>query len=113
ESRPHTDHALPSAILWLPFVASAALFVLRTRGRNLAAWVMTGTTLACLALTLSLYPAISGGEVMRQVYPWAPSLGLDFSVRVDGFSWLFMLLVTGIGTLVGVYARYYMPPDDP
>ena len=104
---------MPSAILWLPFVASAALFVLRTRGRNLAAWVMTGTTLACLALTLSLYPAISGGEVMRQVYPWAPSLGLDFSVRVDGFSWLFMLLVTGIGTLVGVYARYYMPPDDP
>ena len=74
---------------------------------------MTCTALACLALTLSLYPAIAGGAVLRHVFEWAPSLGLDFTLRVDGFSWLFMLLVCGIGMLVGVYARYYMPADDP
>ena len=107
------DHIVPSAILWLPFLASLFVFVLRGRGRNVAAWLMTCTALACLALTLSLYPAIAGGEVLRHVFEWAPSLGLDFTLRVDGFSWLFMLLVCGIGMLVGVYARYYMPPDDP
>jgi len=32
---------------------------------------------------------------------------------VDGFAWLFMLLICGIGLLVGIYARYYMPADDP
>ena len=104
---------MPSAILWLPFVASAIVFVLRSRGRNLAAWLMTCTALACLALTLSLYPAIVSGGVLRDVHEWAPSLGLAFTLRVDGFTWLFMLLVSGIGMLVGVYARYYMSPDDP
>ena len=107
------DHVVPSAILWLPFAASLVVFVLRGRGRNVAAWLMTCTALACLALTLSLYPAIAGGAVLRHVFEWAPSLGLDFTLRVDGFSWLFMLLVCGIGMLVGVYARYYMPADDP
>ena len=44
---------------------------------------------------------------------WLPSLGLDFSLRMDGFAWLFAMLVTGIGVLVVLYARYYMSPDDP
>src|SRR3546814_3768508 len=107
------DHVVPNAILWLPFVASLVVFVLRGRGRNLAAWLMTCAALACLLLTLSLYPAIAGGDALRHVFEWAPSLGLDFTVRVDGFSWLFMLLISGIGMLVGVYVRYYMPADDP
>src|SRR3546814_9880723 len=99
------DHVVPNAILWLPFVASLVVFVLRGRGRNLASWLMTCAALACLLLTLSLYPAIAGGAALRHVFEWAPSLGLDFTVRVDGFSWLFMLLISGIGMLVGVYAR--------
>src|SRR5688572_4803079 len=32
---------------------------------------------------------------------------------MDGFAWLFALLVTFIGTLVVLYARYYMSPQDP
>src|SRR5688572_6325401 len=32
---------------------------------------------------------------------------------MDGFAWLFALLVTFIGTLVILYARYYMSPQDP
>src|SRR5690606_4656506 len=106
-------HVVPAAILWLPFAASFIVFVLRGHGRNLAAWLMTCTALACLVLTLSLFPAIAGGGALRHVFEWAPSLGLDFTLRVDGLAWLFMLLVSGIGTLVGVYARYSMSPDDP
>ena len=32
---------------------------------------------------------------------------------MDGFAWLFSMLVTGIGVLVVLYARYYMSPKDP
>ena len=39
---------MQSAILWLPFAASAIVFALRARGRNMAAWLMTCTALACL-----------------------------------------------------------------
>jgi multicomponent K+:H+ antiporter subunit A len=39
--------------------------------------------------------------------------GLNLVLRMDGFAWLFSMLVLGIGTLVSLYARYYMSPDDP
>jgi multicomponent K+:H+ antiporter subunit A len=107
------DHVVPSAILWLPFLASIGVFALRGRSRDAAAWLMTATALACLVLTVTLYPQVAGGGVLRHAFAWAPSLGLAFTLRVDGLAWLFMLLVSGIGALVGVYARYYMPPDDP
>src|SRR6476620_358248 len=32
---------------------------------------------------------------------------------MDGFAWMFAMLVTGIGFLVVLYARYYMSPTDP
>ena len=44
---------------------------------------------------------------------WMPALGLDFTLRMDGFAWMFAVLVTGIGFLVVLYARYYMSPSDP
>ena len=34
-------------------------------------------------------------------------------LRLDGFAWLFAMLITGIGLLVVLYARYYMSPEDP
>ena len=42
-----------------------------------------------------------------------PSLGLNLVLRMDGFAWMFSMLVLGIGALVVLYARYYMSPDDP
>src|SRR6185312_14943140 len=107
------DNLIPGAILCLPFAAAAATWLMRERGHNRAAWLMTGAALLGLALSLWLAPAIFAGEELRQTIPWAPSLGLDLVLRVDGFSWLMLLLICGIGELVGVYARYYMSPDDP
>ncbi len=105
--------AVPATILCLPFAAGLVVFALGARGRRAVALLMTGTALLCLLLALSLYPAVAAGAALRQAIPWAPGLGLDLSLRVDGFSWLFMLLICGIGMLVSVYARYYMPADDP
>jgi multicomponent K+:H+ antiporter subunit A len=34
-------------------------------------------------------------------------------VRIDGFAWMFGMLVSVIGALVVLYARYYLSPDDP
>jgi multicomponent K+:H+ antiporter subunit A len=32
---------------------------------------------------------------------------------MDGYAWMFCIIVTGIGFLVALYARYYMSPQDP
>src|SRR5690606_14007071 len=68
---------------------------------------------AGLLLTISAFPAVTDGKVMRHTIDWVPALGLSLSLRLDGFAWLFCLLITGIGLLVVIYARYYMPPKEP
>src|SRR5699024_9186414 len=63
-------------------------------------------------LSTALFGAVTEGMVVRLDLPWAPALGLFFSLRIDGLSWLFLMLISGIGLLVGIYARYYMARSD-
>ena len=44
-------------------------------------------------------------------WAWVPSLGIDFAIYVDGLAAQFLLLITGIGTLVCVYAAGYLAGD--
>lgn len=47
----------------------------------------------------------------RLAWPWIPSLGIDLAIHIDGLSAQFMLLITGIGALVFVYAAGYLAGD--
>lgn len=49
-----------------------------------------------------------GGEVATATYRWSPGLDLALTFRLDGWSLLFALLITGIGSLVLVYAGDYL-----
>ena len=100
-------------VLALPFLASLTAAFLPSVTRNLASSLAGVVTLLAIGALLSFYPAVSQGEVVRIDQPWLPSLGLDLILRLDGFTWLFALLVLAIGALVVLYARYYMSPDDP
>jgi multicomponent K+:H+ antiporter subunit A len=106
-------NASPLLIVSLPFAAAVAAGFLPTRARNAAAWLAGSTAVACLFLLWMAYPTVAAGGVLRHEIEWAPSLGLSFVVRIDGFAWLFAGLVMGIGALVVLYARYYMSPEDP
>jgi multicomponent K+:H+ antiporter subunit A len=66
-----------------------------------------------LALVAADYPRIIGGRVIQYRVAWVPEVGLEFVLRLDGFAWTFAILVTGIGFLVVLYARYYMSPASP
>ncbi len=71
------------------------------------------TALLSLLIVASFYPSVTNGGVLRFEGTWLPQLGLNFTLRMDGFAWLFSMLIAGIGFLVVVYARYYMSEDDP
>jgi multicomponent K+:H+ antiporter subunit A len=105
--------ALLALVLVTPFAASLAAAFLRRHARNAAAWLAIAATLLSLVFTVVVYGAISDGSIVQVSAAWAPSLGLTFGLRADGFSWLFLVLICGIGLLVSVYARYYMSPADP
>lgn len=81
-------------------------------GRNACAWATAMITGLGLAVLLSLAPAVFSGTVQRSGWEWLPELGLNLSFRLDGLSLLFGLLITGIGLLVILYARYYLSERD-
>ena len=100
-------------IVLLPFLGSLCAAFLRSNARNAEAWLAGLVALAVSVLVACLYPQVAAEGVVRASVPWAPVLELDFQLRMDGFAWLFAMLVAGMGTLVVLYARYYMSPDDP
>ncbi|MBP1805235.1 monovalent cation/H+ antiporter subunit A [Rubellimicrobium aerolatum] len=108
-----TEPTLALLLVLLPFAGALVAAALPVAARGAAAWLAGGTMLAGLGLLGAMLPGVMAGEPARAVVPWVPSLGLDLSLRIDGFSWLFATLVLGIGLLVAVYARYYMDRADP
>ncbi len=100
------------ALLLLPFAGSVAAALLPT-GRNAEAWLAGGVAVAGILAALMLYPAIADGGVVRHDIPWMPTFGLTLAIRVDGFAWMFLMLIYSIGLLVALYACYYLSPKDP
>ncbi|MEH6951408.1 monovalent cation/H+ antiporter subunit A [Nitrobacter sp. NHB1] len=100
-------------VLALPFVGTCLAALLQTNARNAEAWLAGAVSLIGLALLVVSYPRIVNGGVIRHTVDWVPELGLYFSLRMDGFAWMLAVLITGIGFLVVLYARYYMSPSDP
>jgi multicomponent K+:H+ antiporter subunit A len=101
------------ALLALPFVGSLVAALLPTRARNLESlWAACMAAAVAVPIAL-LFPQVRDGAVLTERLLWMPSLGIDLIVRMDGFAWMFAMLVSGMGLLVIVYARYYLSPDDP
>jgi multicomponent Na+:H+ antiporter subunit A len=51
---------------------------------------------------------IYGGDFRLETHSWIPKLGINLDFRLDGLSMLFSLMITGIGTLVFFYTKYYL-----
>lgn len=97
----------------LPFAGSLAVALLPRRSRTAAALVSGVVTLVVTPSSLWLYASVAADGVLRVERGWLPQLGLSLVVRMDGLTWLFSVMISGIGGLVVLYARYYMSPKDP
>jgi multicomponent K+:H+ antiporter subunit A len=100
-------------LVLLPFAAGALAAVLPTRARNWESLLAGGVAVLVAAGLASLYPRVAAGKVLVDSLAWLPSLGVTLTLRVDGFAWMFGMLVSGIGALVVLYARYYLSAADP
>jgi multicomponent K+:H+ antiporter subunit A len=99
-------------LLLLPLLGGAITILLPTKARTvLASWAGLVSVFAAIWI-LSLFSRVRDGRVIREQVAWLPSVGLDLSLRIDGFAWMFAVLVVVIGALVSLYARYYMSPED-
>ena len=95
------------AVLSIFVGAALAPLVVRLLGQA-AGWGLGLVPLGVFVFFAEKLPQIAHGETIRHVHEWLPSLNTPLSFYLDGLSLLFALLVTGIGTLIVVYAGGYL-----
>lgn len=55
--------------------------------------------------------SIVDGQVFQEIIPWVETIGLELIFRVDGLSVFFLMLITGFGVLIHIYANSYLSHD--
>ena len=97
-------------VLFSPFLLAAVACLaplLVRRAGTLSSWLLAAVPLGLTLHFASNVAAVADGPLRASV-PWVPSLGVSVAARLDGLSLLFALLITGIGTLIVVYAGAYL-----
>jgi len=74
-------------------------------------WFVIIVPLMLFVYFLTYFPLQSGSTPIIQSVSWIASLGIDFTLHLDGLSLMFVLIITGIGSLVILYSIYYMSKD--
>jgi multicomponent Na+:H+ antiporter subunit A len=96
-----------TALLLLQAVVGLGLVAFGRRLGRGAFLVAAATTAAMFAWAVANVATVHDDGAIVETVSWVPSLGLTFDLRIDGFSILMLLLVTGIGVLVQLYATQY------
>src|SRR6266487_1221371 len=105
---------------WLVFAPVIGLLINLSFGRRLSeaivgtiASLASGATFV-ISVLLAYTVSANGGEVLRwKLAEWihVGTLQLDWTFRVDSLSTTMMLVVSGVGTLIHIYAIGYMHED--
>ncbi|MDY8108370.1 putative monovalent cation/H+ antiporter subunit A [Fulvimarina sp. 2208YS6-2-32] len=94
--------------LILPFLAAAIAPLLTSVLKSHSTWLLALAPLGAFLIFFAGVGEVAEGTVHRFGFEWIPSFDVAFSFRLDGLSLVFALLVTGIGTLIILYAGGYM-----
>ncbi len=99
-------------VVALPFFGALLPGLMNSAGRSACAGVTFAVSLAAFVGLLTNLPMVLAGEVVTARVEWMPSLGLNFTLMLDGLGFFFALLILGIGLLIVAYARHYLSRDD-
>ncbi len=97
-------------MLWMiliPIIAAGLVpWLCRMFGRS-TVWIAALLS-GGIAIHTTMRLPIEPGDAWSETRPWVPSLGIDLAFRMDGLSAVFVLLISGIGALILIYAGSYM-----
>ena len=108
------------AVLGLPllgFLLNGALALWAPKARRAVALIGPGVVLAAFAVAvLRLLPVLEGAEgaVVGTLWTWLPveALKVDVALQLDHLSAVMVLVVTGVGALIHLFAVGYMWEDE-
>ncbi|WP_030226559.1 NADH-quinone oxidoreductase subunit L [Actinoalloteichus caeruleus] len=106
-------------LIALPLFGAAVLLL---GGRRTNAWghlLGCATVIAAFVYGLALFLSMTGmpaDERVRELhlFDWIPvnALNVEFGLRIDPLSMVFVLLITGVGALIHIYSVGYMSHDQ-
>ncbi|BCP11735.1 NADH-quinone oxidoreductase subunit L [Mycobacterium paraintracellulare] len=102
----------------LPLAGAAILLFGGRRTDRWGHWLGCATALAAFALGLSLLGELLGRPaddrvIHQKVFSWIPvgQLQVDLGLQIDQLSVCFVLLISGVGSLIHIYSVAYMAED--
>jgi multicomponent Na+:H+ antiporter subunit A len=87
-------------------IAAFARPLLRRVGRY-GGWFASLIPASLFGYFMSLGFELPVAGVLADKVAWVPTINVSLALRLDGFSLLFALVITGVGTLVMIYAGTY------
>ncbi|KSZ57659.1 NADH:ubiquinone oxidoreductase subunit L [Rhodococcus pyridinivorans KG-16] len=112
---------LNSALWTIPALPLAGAFVLLLLGRRSDRWghlLGCATAIASFVVGAVMFAGLLGLDaserlVQQTVFTWVPvgELQVDLGLRLDALSICFVLLITGVGSLIHLYSIGYMAHD--
>lgn len=98
---------LVGALFSMGGLALLAPALTRRLGRN-AGYLLAAGFVAVAVLLGFATAAVLAGRTITGSWPWIPALGVSFTLRLDGLTALFCLLVLGVGALILAYCPRYL-----
>lgn len=96
----------------LPFLLAFVVpFLYKYVRRIHTGWFVLILPILLFTYFIQMLHITSNGRTLFSQAEWIPSLGMNFTVYVDGLSLLFALLITGIGSLVVLYSIFYLSKE--
>ncbi len=95
-----------------PLIFAIGVPLLYKRLRPHTGWFVLILPVILFGYFLHLLTLFNHEGPIYRTFEWIPSLGINFTTRVDGLSLLFALLITGIGSLVVLYSIFYLSKKE-
>ncbi len=90
------------------FIFSLVLWLGGNLLTNKTSWLTSLVPLSLFVYFSTFFNEVVNGKSLLFLYEWVPSLGVNLSFRMDGLALLFLLLITGIGSMVFFYTSTYL-----
>jgi NADH-quinone oxidoreductase subunit L len=110
------DLTSPWLILLLPLASAALITLFTQKSPRLSAGISIAAVWGAFAVAASHLPAVLRGQdvVLEGHFTWLAAGGHEFQYGylIDGLSMIMLMVVTGVGGLIHVYATGYLHGDS-
>ena len=100
---------LVASLALIGLTTAVVPFLVRYLGRY-TGYPLAVIFLVAAGLLLTQAPEVMRGETVVQSWQWVAAFDVQFTLRLNGLSLLFAMLVLGVGALVLSYAPQYLDP---